>query len=298
MLDYSVKFGATSVILDIFILDSTKTGTTLAGLAGLVFNTGSLTCYYHRNADATAVQVNLVTMTIGTFTSSGFVEIDAANMPGMYQLCLPNAAFITGATQVSVTLKGAANMAQVNFTIRLTSIDLDDSVRAGLTALPNAAAGANTGLPVVGTQVPNATAGAANGLFIAGSNAATSVNITGNITGNLSGSVGSVTGTVGSVTGAVGSVTGNVGGNLLGTLTTTERNAISDALLDRNMATGVDSGSPTVRTPRQALRASRNKINIAAATFTVYKEDDTTSSWTAAVTSDAAAIPVTGLDPP
>ena len=53
--------------------------------------------------------------------------------------------------------------------------------------------------------------GASGGLFIAGSNAATTVNITGSITGNLSGSVGSVTGAAGSVTGAVGSVTGAVG---------------------------------------------------------------------------------------
>lgn len=59
--------------------------------------------------------------------------------------------------------------------------------------------------------LPSATAGAAGGVFIAGSNAATSVNITGDITGNLSGSVGSVTG-------AVGSVTGDIGGNVTGTV--------------------------------------------------------------------------------
>lgn len=47
-------------------------------------------------------------------------------------------------------------------------VDLADSVRAGLTALPNAAAGANTGLPVVGTQVPNATSGASGGLPVIG----------------------------------------------------------------------------------------------------------------------------------
>lgn len=36
----------------------------------------------------------------------------------------------------------------------VVAFDPQDSVRAGLTALPNAAAGANTGLPVVGTQLP------------------------------------------------------------------------------------------------------------------------------------------------
>lgn len=52
-----------------------------------------------------------------------------------------------------------------------------------------------------------AVPGAAGGLFIAGSNAATTVNITGNLSGS-----------VGSVTGAVGSVTGNVGGNVTGSV--------------------------------------------------------------------------------
>jgi hypothetical protein len=43
--------------------------------------------------------------------------------------------------------------------------------------------------------LPSATAGSAGGLFIAGSNAPTTVNVTGNITGSVTGSVGSVNGT-------------------------------------------------------------------------------------------------------
>lgn len=91
-----------------------------------------------------------------------------------------------------------------------------DSVRLGLTALPNAAAAASGGLPTVGATIPNATAGASGGLFIAGTNAATTITtgltttFTGNLSGNVTGSVGSVTGAVGSVTGAVGSVTSAV----------------------------------------------------------------------------------------
>ncbi len=81
------------------------------------------------------------------------------------------------------------------------------------------------------------------------------------------------------------------------TLSSAERNAIADALLDRNMATGTDSGSPTVRTPRQSFRALRNKVSIGGSTLVVTKEDDATPSWSAAVTTDAAALPVTGVDP-
>jgi hypothetical protein len=71
----------------------------------------------------------------------------------------------------------------------------------------------------------NAVPGAAGGHFIAGSNAATTVNITGNLSGtvgSVTGAVGSVTGNVGgsvaSVTGSVASVTGNVGGNVVGSV--------------------------------------------------------------------------------
>jgi RecA/RadA recombinase len=72
---------------------------------------------------------------------------------------------------------------------------------------------------------------------------------------------------------------------------------IADAVLNRDMSTGTDSGSTTVRTMRQALRFLRNKWAVSAGTLTVYKEDDSTSSWTASVSSDAAAEPVIGSDP-
>lgn len=75
-------------------------------------------------------------------------------------------------------------------------------------------------------------------------------------------------------------------------------NAIADATLDRNMATGTDSGtdSTVVRTARQALRVLRNKASIAAGTLTVLAEDDATTSWTAAVTT-TAGNPISTIDP-
>ncbi len=71
----------------------------------------------------------------------------------------------------------------------------------------------------------------------------------------------------------------------------------ADALLNRDMATGTDSGSPTVRTVRQALRFLRNKWSLSGTTLTVTKEDDTTASWTAGVSTSAGADPVVGSDP-
>jgi hypothetical protein len=81
-------------------------------------------------------------------------------------------------------------------------------------------------------------------------------------------------------------------------LTAAAKNAIADSHLDRNMATGTDSGtdSTAVRTPRQALRALRNKQAVAAGVLTVNKEDDVTASWTAAVTT-TAGNPISTVDP-
>jgi hypothetical protein len=71
----------------------------------------------------------------------------------------------------------------------------------------------------------------------------------------------------------------------------------ADALLNRDMAIGVDSGSSSVRTVRQALRILRNKWTISGATQSIKKEDDSTESWSQTLTTTAGADPVTGTDP-
>jgi hypothetical protein len=79
-------------------------------------------------------------------------------------------------------------------------------------------------------------------------------------------------------------------------LTAGERISVADALLDRNMATGADSGGRTVR---NALRPLRNKVDLVsvAGFIVVSKEDDSTEAWRAALTTDAAANPITVVDP-
>ncbi len=120
---------------------------------------------------------------------------------------------------------------------------------------------------------------------------------------------------VGSVTGAVGSITGNVGGDVQGNvdgsvasigaggvidgaIAAAELANIADACLDRRLDLGVDNGgnTTTTRTWRQALRAMRNRVVIAAGTMTVYEEDDITSDWTGAVTT-AAGDPISEINP-
>lgn len=140
----SLKAGTTSKLLTVFIQDNSVT--TGAGLTGLVYNSGSLTAYYYREGAASAVAITLADMTVGTWGSGGFKAVDATNLPGVYNLGIPDAALAAGAKSVIVMLKGATNMAPLVLEIELTAIDNQDAVRAGLTALPNAAAEAAGGL--------------------------------------------------------------------------------------------------------------------------------------------------------
>jgi hypothetical protein len=71
-------------------------------------------------------------------------------------------------------------------------------------------------------------------------------------------------------------------------------NSLADALLNRDMSAVADTNA---RSPLNAMRLLRNKYSIAATTLTVTKEDDTTSAWTATITTDATADPITGSDP-
>jgi hypothetical protein len=129
------KRGDTSNILQIFIQDSSST--TGAGLTGLTNASAGLTAYYHRDVDTTATAISLVSMTVGTFTSSGFKEIDSTNMPGWYQFCPPDAALSATSTpkSVGIQLKGATNMAQLNIEIQLIAADVEDATALGLSRI-------------------------------------------------------------------------------------------------------------------------------------------------------------------
>jgi hypothetical protein len=126
--------------------------------------------------------------------------------------------------------------------------------------------------------------------------------------------IASVTGAVGSVTAGVGLADGAITAAKIATdaitaakiasgaidadsLATDATTKLADAFLNRDMATGTDSGSATVRTVRQALRFLRNKFSVTGGTLTVTKEDDSTASWTAAVETTGGAAPVTSMDP-
>lgn len=209
------KVGSTSQILQVFIRDSSSgIG---SGLAGLTNGTSGLTAYYHRDSDTTATAISLVTMTVGTFTSSGFKEIDSSNMPGWYQFCPPNAALNTGAANVGFHLKGATNMAPLP-----VEIDLDGNVDVTHWNGTAVASPATAGIPDVNVKninnVAAATPGASGGVLISGSNSGTTtlgaLTVTGasTLTGNVSLAAG-LTVTQSTTNGAGVSITGNGSGD-------------------------------------------------------------------------------------
>lgn len=149
MAKLTFKAGTTSKDVNILIQDSSVS--TGAGKTGIAYNTSGLTAYYHRQGSNAATAITLATKTLGTWATGGFVEVSSANMPGLYELGIPDAALASGATWVVIMLFGVTNMAPVTLEIELTSVDNQDSVRMGLTALPNANAASSNGLLTSGT---------------------------------------------------------------------------------------------------------------------------------------------------
>lgn len=193
--------GTTSKTLKVFIQDSSVT--TGAGLTGLVFNTASLTAYYIREGAGSATAITLATATLGTFTSSGFIVVDGTNMPGLYEIGIPNAAIAAGAKSVVIMLKGATNMSPCVIEIELTAVD-NQSATGFVTSVPS----------VVGAV--------------------------GSVTGAV-GSVG--TGGIAAASFAAGAIdAAAIAANAIGAseLATDAANEIADALLDRS--NGVETG--------------------------------------------------------
>ena len=145
-----IKKGTTSKRMAIFIADSSST--TGAGLTGLAYNSGSLTWYYWREdtGNSGGVSVTLATATRGTFTSGGFKEIDATNLPGWYEIGIPDAVLASGAYWAIMELKGATNMAPVLIEIQLVTYDPTDG-NLGLTGLSGLTAPTAGALPTVGS---------------------------------------------------------------------------------------------------------------------------------------------------
>jgi hypothetical protein len=233
-----VKAGVVDQTIDIFVNDSTST--TGAGLTGLVFNTASLVCYYRKGATGAVTQLTLATQTVtGAHSDGGFVELSSANMPGMYRLDLSDT-MVAATGMLTIMLKGATAMAPVAIELEIVAVDKFDTVRMGLTALPNASAEAAGGLYTRGTGAGQINQDANGRVDTRSVDMATDVITAASIQANAitDAKVASDV-TIASVTGAVGSVTGNVGGNVTG--------SVGSVVAGVTLADGVDHGGSTAK---------------------------------------------------
>jgi hypothetical protein len=135
-----VKKGVTDRSVTIRIIDS------VAGTpeTGVVFNTAGIDLWYRREG---AAKTSITEATLAALTTAhadgGFLHIG----DGEYRLDLPDAAFATGANHVDIG-GTVTDMIVIGGRVRLVNYDPEDTVRLGLTALPNAAADAAGGLPI------------------------------------------------------------------------------------------------------------------------------------------------------
>jgi hypothetical protein len=124
MQTHRIPAGSTSVIIPVEVWDSSSA--VGAKLAGLAHDTASLTCYYNRAGATAGTAITLdVHPTQGTWSTRGFIAIDGTNMPGIYELHVPDACLATGARFCNITLKGASNMVPVDIHIELETVTTD-----------------------------------------------------------------------------------------------------------------------------------------------------------------------------
>ena len=136
-----LKKGSTDKSVYLRIIDSTD-GTPKTGV---VFNTSGIDLWYRREgaAKTSITEATLAALTTA-HTDGGFLHVG----DGVYRLDMPDAAWATGANQV-VICGTVTGMIVKDVVVQLVDVDFNDSVRGGMTALPNAAAAATGGLPTV-----------------------------------------------------------------------------------------------------------------------------------------------------
>ena len=140
-----------------------KHATTGVGLTGLSSASSGLIISTIADNEATATTYTVAATNVETITTLGtfatptaskcrFKEVDATNHKGLYEFQFADARFsVASAKRLVISVTGATNLLDADYEIQLVSFDPYDSVRMGMTALPNAAAEAAGGLYTRGT---------------------------------------------------------------------------------------------------------------------------------------------------
>lgn len=308
-----VLIGQTDYSKTVFIPDPASTDG--SGKTGLV--AANLTVSYTRVETDNDVVVTDVTSSLNDLaalttahTDWGIKEVSNTLAPGLYRIDFADAVFAPGAwtavVYVMITTSAAA-ASPIEFelvavdklnatTFGLANLNATVSSRASQTSLDTVDDFLDTEVAAIKAKTDNLPADPADASDIAASFSTVNSTLS-TIAGYIDTEVAATLAAVDTEVAAIKAKTDNLPAApaAVGDIPTAVQNA--DAILDRDMSTGVDSGSPTVRTMRQALRFLRNKWSISGTTLTVCKEDDATASWTSVVTGTAGADPITANDP-
>lgn len=223
-----LKRGSTSNILRVFLQDSAST--TGAGKTALTNASSGLIISTIADLEATATTYTSAASNVETITTLGtyaaptaskcrFKEVDATNFPGVYEIHIADARFnVTNATQLLISIQ-CTGVAPVYVEYQLVAVDLMDTVRFGLTALPNTAVTTNGSLITAGTGTAqlSTTSGVAlanttqwNGVTVTGMPMPTYTQPTGFLAATFPTTVASTTNiTAGTITSVTNSVTAN-----------------------------------------------------------------------------------------
>lgn len=241
------------------------------GATGLTASTAGLSARYNRTRTA-SVSIPLVARVIdgtaptGGWIAGGFAEVDSVNMPGVYRLDLPDAALAAGADDVTVVVRGASGTNGAVMTIKLSS--------GGLT----------------GAQTATAVWGASPSGYVDATTFGGVLMETNSLTNGIDGEVGDIPSNVWEELKVNHTTAGTFGAKL-------QDNVMADELLAREIGSGSGAGAINERTVRSALRGLRNKTTVINNEMTVYKEDDTSTAWSATVSSSDSSKTITGVDP-
>lgn len=105
--------GTTSLFARIFIGQATAPS---QGVVGLTSGAG-LTWYWIRAGGTTSSVQALTAGTTGTFAAGSFIQIDGVNLPGLYEVGIPNASITSGTLAVDHYIGGTAGICPVVYHI-------------------------------------------------------------------------------------------------------------------------------------------------------------------------------------
>lgn len=135
-----VTAGKTSVSTFVYFVDDDSGTSPGEGTTGLLFSdieTGGSASYVRQGG--ARVDFTLVTLASASaaWAEGGFILVDDTNMPGLYRVDVPDAAFVSGVDQVAIDMVAAAgkNTLMRPKEIDITNVDLRNATSAGLANL-------------------------------------------------------------------------------------------------------------------------------------------------------------------